>query len=87
MTDSTKNALSTPQHAASFPAFPGEDFLAHAATQYREQAEARLATMGLLTVCDGMQPPAAKAIIDIDLSIYRSSIQRTESTIAGRQTG
>ena len=30
-----------------FPQFPGEDFLAHAATLYLEQADARLAGRGL----------------------------------------
>ena len=33
-----------------FPQFPGEDFLAHAATLYLEQADARLAGRGLLAL-------------------------------------
>ena len=39
-----------------FPQFPGEDFLAHAATLYLEQADARLAGRGLLAVAQGHAP-------------------------------
>ena len=31
----------------AFPQFPGEEFMSHAATQYREQAEARFASRGI----------------------------------------
>ena len=40
------NRLST----AELPQFPGEDFLAHAAEIWKEQAEARLAKLHLLDV-------------------------------------
>ena len=50
------------------PQFPGEDFLAHAGAQWKEQAEARLAKRHLLTVAQGQQPSSAKCIIDVDLS-------------------
>ena len=48
------------------PQFPGEDFLAHTAALWREQAEARLAKRGLLMVAQGQEPASAKCIIDID---------------------
>ena len=51
-----------------FPQFPGEDFLAHAATQFQEQAEARLANRGLLAVAEGHPPTAVKCIVDVDLT-------------------
>ena len=50
------------------PQFPGEDFLAHAAAQWKEQAEARLAKRHLLTVAHGQEPASAKCIIDVDLT-------------------
>ena len=43
------------------PQFPGEDFLAHAGTQWLEQAEARLASAGLLAVAEGDDPPSCKS--------------------------
>ena len=52
----------------SFPQYPGEDCLAHAATQFIEAAEARLATRSLLSVAQGDEPPSVKCIIDVDLS-------------------
>ena len=52
----------------SLPQFPGEDFLAHAGTQWLEKAEARLAAMSLLVVAQGHDPPAARCIVDVDLS-------------------
>ena len=57
----------TAHGAADFPQFPGEDFLAHEGAQWKEMADARLATRKLLAVANGQLPPAAKAIIDIDL--------------------
>ena len=53
---------------AAFPAYPGEDCLAHDAKLYQEQVEARFAARSLLVVAQGGSPPAADAIIDIDLS-------------------
>ena len=53
---------------ASLPQFPGEDVLAHAGSQWLEQAEARLTKAGLLTVAQGNDPNATAAIIDVDLS-------------------
>ena len=51
-----------------FPQFPGEDFYAHAGTQYKEQAEARFANLKLLGVAEGLDPPSANSIVDIDLT-------------------
>ena len=53
---------------AAFPAYPGEDCLAHDAQLYQEQVEARFASRSLLVVAQGGSPPAANAIIDVDLS-------------------
>ena len=53
---------------AAFPQIPGEDFLAHAASHYREQVDARLAELGLLSVAQGHDPASVKAIIDYDLA-------------------
>ena len=50
-----------------FPQFPGEDFLAHAATLYLEQAEARLAGRGLLAVAQGHPPANVQRIVDESL--------------------
>ena len=61
--DSTKT-LST----QSFPQRPGEEPHAHAATQYKEAAEARLAEKGLLAVAQGEEHSSVKAIVDVDLS-------------------
>ena len=49
--------------------FPHESFiLAHAATQWKEDAEATLAGLKLLAVAQGGNHPEAEAIIDVDLS-------------------
>ena len=53
---------------AAFPAYPGEDCLAHDAQLYQEQVEARFASRSLLVVAQGGSPPAADAIIDVDLA-------------------
>ena len=53
---------------ADIPQYPGEDVHAHAATQYKEAMDARLAGRGLLVVANGGQPNAAKSIVDIDLT-------------------
>ena len=52
---------------SSFPQFPGENFLAHEATQYKEQAEARFAQRQLLAVAQGFDPPSATSIVDVNL--------------------
>ena len=54
----------------AFPQFPGEDFLAHAASQYVEQRDARLTALKLMSVADGGDPPSVKNIIDIDLGTF-----------------
>jgi hypothetical protein len=55
--------------SADLPQFPGDqDVLAHVATAYRNAAEARLASRGLLAVAQGGMPPAAAQIIDVDLT-------------------
>ena len=53
--------------AADFPQHPGDECLAHAATQFKEAARTRFAAMGLLDVAEGRDPPEFKMIIDIDL--------------------
>jgi len=63
----SSGTLSTTTESMDFPQFPGEDFLAHTATQYLEAAEARFAKLKLLAVAEGHDPPAVKAIIDVDL--------------------
>ena len=40
--------------ASGFPQFPGEEVLSHAAALFLEKAEARLASLGLLAVAEGM---------------------------------
>ena len=42
--------------------------MSHAAALYREKAEARFASLGLLAAAEGHQSEATKAIVDIDLS-------------------
>ena len=49
------------------PAFPGEDFHAHAATQWMESATTRLTEMGLITVAEGGNSPEMDSIVDIEL--------------------
>ena len=61
---STRDTALTPG-IVQLPQFPGDDFLAHDATAWLEQAEPRLGK--LLAVAQGQQPAAAAAIIDIDL--------------------
>ena len=53
--------------SGSIPQFPGEEFLAHAATQYSEQAETQLAARKLLVVAQGGYPASVKAIVDVNL--------------------
>eukprot|EP00966_Prymnesium_polylepis_P258023 5960107-Prymnesium_polylepis.4 len=66
--DTTIHKKLTRSDDTDFPQFPGEDFLAHTAEQYREVAEARLATRHLLAVAEGYPPASIKSIIDVDLS-------------------
>ena len=54
----------TPGSTATFPLFPGEDFLAHAASQYKERAETALAARQLLAVANNLEHPDVKCIID-----------------------
>ena len=54
--------------SATFPQFPEDSAHAHARTQFKESAKARLAGLGLLGVAaNGDWPAAAKQIIDFDL--------------------
>ena len=62
-----KNTLSGLSSHIAFPQFPGENVHAHAATQYKEAAEARFAARNLLVVANGGTPAAARAIVDVDL--------------------
>ena len=55
------------KRASGFPQFPGEEVYSHAAAQFQEKAEARLASLGLLAAAEGMPSEATKAIVDIDL--------------------
>ena len=55
--------------STDLPQFPGDqDVLAHVATTFRNAAEARLASRGLLAVAQGGMPPAAAQIINVDLA-------------------
>ena len=49
-----------------FPQCPGEDFLQHAAAIFRETAESRLASVGLLAIAQGHDPYAVTCIKDTD---------------------
>ena len=51
-----------------FPQFPGEEFFAHAGSQWVEMAEVRLTKRGLLAVAQGHDPPTVTSIVDIDLT-------------------
>ena len=53
--------------AVDFPQYPGEEVLSHAAALYKEKAEARFASLGLLAAAQGLPSEATKAIVDIDL--------------------
>ena len=59
--------LETSSGNDELPPFPGENFLAHAASQWLEQAEARLAARGLLNVAEGHAPASVKRIVDIPI--------------------
>ena len=50
----TGSPESTP--SGDFPEFPGEDFLAHAGTHYKEMVDARLAEKKLLGVAQSREP-------------------------------
>ena len=56
------------EHSAQLPEFPGEEFLAHAGSQWKEHADARLANLKLLAVAMGFPPPSVASIVDIDLA-------------------
>ena len=60
--DTAYSTSSIPQ----LPQFPGDEFRAHEAAAWLEQAQPRLGR--LLHVAQGHEPPAATAIRDIDLS-------------------
>ena len=68
--DSTSGDRSKSLKDIAFPQFPGEDFLAHAASQYIEQRDARLTALKLTSVANGGDPPSVKHIIDIDLGTF-----------------
>ena len=53
--------------AVEFPQFPGEDCLAHTASTYQEQLDARLTGLGLLAVAQGHPPASVACIIDLPL--------------------
>ena len=78
----------TSRSIVELPAFPGEEFLAHAGTQWLELAEARLAAAKLLAVAQGHAPPATTCIIDVDLAdlpmlpeSHRDHVRRLETRI------
>ena len=71
------------------PPFPGEEPLSHAAAQWREAVESRLAAAQLLGVAEGGLPPAAEQIIDYPLdqipelpAEHRDHERRRETRIA-----
>ena len=51
--------------SVDFPQFPGEDCLAHTASTYKEQLDARLTGLGLLAVAQGHPPASVGCIIDV----------------------
>ena len=63
-----RSKVSTTRVDLVLPEFPGEEFFAHAAEDWLEQAQARMAPGGMLAVAQGHEPPACKVIIDVDLS-------------------
>ena len=76
------------------PDFPGEEFFAHAAEQWLDQAKARMAPKGMLAVAQGHQPPECKTIIDIDLSDlpslprdHKDYHRREEARLKAREEG
>ena len=71
--------------SSGFPQFPGEEVLSHAAALFLEKAEARLASLGLLAVAEGMPSEATKAIVDIDLDEL-PALEPTHKEYHRRQT-
>ena len=65
--------------AQDFPKFPGEEFHAHAASQYKEQAEARLAAHQLLAVAQGDMPISAKCHL-VSATLEKSRVSGPEKT-------
>ena len=66
--DADKSSEISLSASATFPQFPEDSAHAHARTQFKESAVARLAGLGLLGVAaNGDWPAAAKQIIDFDL--------------------
>ena len=55
----------------AFPQYHGEDCLAHAATQYKEQVDARLTGAGLLAVAQGYDSPSAVSYTHLTLPTNR----------------
>ena len=66
MPEDAKSTTAT--NSATLKQFPGEELLAHEGIQWMEHAEAVFAKEKLLSVLNGEDPPAAKAIKDLDLS-------------------
>ena len=46
--------------SVDFPQFPGEDCLAHTASTYKEQLDARLTGLGLLAVAQAPRAPSGE---------------------------
>ena len=57
---------------SNFPEFPGENFLAHAAAQFKEKMHTALADKGLLATAQGGEHASVKAIVDVDLALLPS---------------
>ena len=71
-----KNRDITLNDSAALPQFPGEEFLAHAGSQWKEKAENRLIAAGLLEVARGGIPASLAKIVDIDLSALPYACRR-----------
>ena len=85
MDDAAANVGSKkPDSATLLKDFPGEDFLSHAGTQWKEHAVAKLAEAKLLAVARGHEPPAVKLIQDIDLFDF-PELPRTDRGLSFEQ--
>ena len=63
------DAATGSNHASTqkLPHFPGEEFFAHAGSQWLEKAETVLVARGLLGVAQGLEPTSISDIVDVEL--------------------
>ena len=67
------------------PEFPGEDPRQHLGTQWKEEADSRLAGAGLLTVANGGAPVEVAQIIDYPLDSIPELPRGTRTTPAAKR--